>query len=133
MEELPSTSAGMAKRVRNEMEKEAKEVDQAVRIKTTWEYLEDVKKLQSLEIEIETLRKKLKMKESRFPDLKALRGTVDHLSQDKFFEVEHDAKKKIVAGKSLEDATDKYKKKLDLEKKNKEKQKSVSKKKKEDD
>jgi hypothetical protein len=127
MSELPTTTAGLAKRAREEQEKEGKEVDQAVRIKTTWEYLEEVKKLQSLEIEIELLRKKLKMKEARFPDLKALRGTVDHLSEDKFYEVELDSKKRIVAGKSLEEATEKYKKKLDLERKNKEKQKAASK------
>lgn len=131
MDEEPTSSAGLLKRHRAEEEKARQEVSQPSRIKATWEYLEDLKKLQSLEIEIEEIKLKLKKKESRFPDLKSLRGTVDHLSTDRFFEVEDGDKKRVVAGKNLQDATEKYQKRKELEQKNKEKQKTASAKKKE--
>lgn len=124
MEEAPSTTAGMVKRVRAQMEKDSLEVDETARIKATWEYLENVKKLQELEMQIETIKALLKKKESRFPDLKALRGTVEHLCVDKFWEVEDDGKKKVIAGKSLEEATEKFRKKKAQEVANKAKQKA---------
>jgi hypothetical protein len=129
MDVVGNSTQSMTKRVREEMDREKKEVDQPTRIKTTWEYLEELKKLQSLEIEIEQVQKRLRMKENRFPDLKGLRGAVDHISEDRFWEVEVDDKRRIVAGKSFEEATEKYKKKLDQDKKNAEKQKANSKKK----
>lgn len=132
MEETYTSSAALAKRHREEEDKRGKEISQNQKIKATWEYLEDVKKLQSLEIETELLRKQLKLKENRFPDLKGLRGTVEHLSSDSFFEVDDDGKKRVFAGKSLEDATEKYRKRIAQEKKNAAKQKETAKSKNED-
>lgn len=111
------------KRTRSEMEKESKEVPDAKKIETVWEYLEGIKELQKLELQIETIQKKLKMKELRFPDLKNLRGNVNHLSEGDYWEVEVDEKKRIVPGKSYDDALEKYKKKLEQDKKNAEAQK----------
>lgn len=124
MEKQYESKLSPLKRVKEEMEKESKEVKSETRIKALWEYLEDVKKLQGLEIEVDQVRKKLKMKENRFPELKNLRGNVDHISADRFWEVEVDEKRRIVPGKTLDEAAEKFKKKLAQDKKNAEKQKS---------
>jgi len=123
METTGTSSATLAKRAREDIEIEKKEVSQPSRLKATWEYLEDLKKLQSLEIEIEQLNRSLKLKEKRFPDLKNLRGTVEHLAEDRFWEVEIDNSRKILPGKTLKDAAERYSKKLETEKTNREKQK----------
>jgi hypothetical protein len=63
----------------------------------------------------------------RFPDLKGARGAIDHLQEERYWEVEVDGKKKIVPGKSFEDASERFNKKLAQERKNAEKQKEESK------
>lgn len=123
MEEEPTTSAGLAKRARAELEAEKKEISLSTRVDLTWKYIESLKNLQRLELEIEQEEKKLRLAENRFPDLKNLRGNVDHLAEGKFWEVEDDGKKRIISGKSLKEAEEKYRKKAALEKANKEKQK----------
>jgi len=118
------------KRTQEEMEAEKKEVLPDKRIKVLWEYVEEVKKLQELEIQVELVRKKLRLKELRFPDLKNLRGNVDHIIEDRFFEVDDDDKKRIVPGKSLAEASEKYFKKKAQDAKNAQAQKEKAKEKK---
>lgn len=117
------TTHGSIKRSREELEKETKEVKLEDKIKNCWGYLEKVKKLQELEISIEEIRKELKMAETKFPDLKSLRGNVEHLVSEKFWAVVIDDKIRRVPGKSYDVALEKYKKRLALEKTNQEKQK----------
>jgi hypothetical protein len=126
MSELPNSSAGMAKRVREEMEKESKEVPQKEKIEETWKYLNEVQKLQELEIQIEETRRKLKIAETKFPELKNLRGNVEHIASEKYWKVEFEGKTKKVAGKSYDDALEKYRKRVSQEKANQEKQKQKS-------
>jgi len=123
MTETGQTRHQELKRIREEMESAEKEVNPKKKVENTWEYLELLKKLQSLETEIELVEKKLRIKETRTPDLKSLRGTVDHLVEDRFWEVQIDDKIRVLPGKSLEDATEKHRKKVQQDKKNAEKQK----------
>jgi len=116
------------KRSQEELEAGKKEVTTEQRIKVTWEYLEDIKKAQSLEVELDQINKRLRMRENRFPDLKNLRGNVDHLCEDTFWEVDDDGKKRITPGKSLEDATSKFFKKKAQDAKNAQAQKEKAKK-----
>jgi len=116
------------KRVREQVDKAEKEVLPSKRIETLWEYIDEVKKLQALEIQVETLKKKIFLKEKRTPDLKNLRGNIDHLVTGKFFDVEIANGHKILPGKSYDEAYEKYRKKLDQDKKNAEKQKASAKK-----
>lgn len=114
-----TSSTTLAKKAKEEQEKESKEYAPSKKIKNTWDYLDKVKELQSLEIKIEEVRKELKQAESRFPDLKILRGGVDHVRGEKYYDVKVDpSSNKILPGKSYDDALDKYTKRVQVEKKN---------------
>jgi hypothetical protein len=114
------------KRVREQVDKAEKEVSAKDRIETLWEYVEEVKKLQALELQVETLKKKIRLKEKRTPDLKNLKGNIEHLVGGKFYDVEIAGGHKVLPGKSYDDAFEKFRKKLDQDKKNAEKQKAAS-------
>lgn len=119
-----SRSPGL-KRAAEEVEKGSRKVKLAQKFGSTWEYLEKLKELQELESKIKLTKKWLEVKEAYNPDLKALRGNVDHQVRDDFWEVEFDTGiKRSLAGKSYEDAKEKFLKKSKAEKANAEKQKS---------
>lgn len=111
-------------------EKKKEESDSTERVTVIWKYVDEIRKLQGLELQVEETRRNLKRWESKFPDLKGIRGGIDHCQNEAFYLIDTEDGKKLLAGKSKEEAAEKYKKKLEIDKKNAEKQKELSSKKK---
>lgn len=115
------------KRVAEEVEQAEKELPTKKKIEDLWEYIEQVKEMQSLEVKLDLLKKKVALKEKKTPDLKNLRGNIDHMALDRFFEVKVDNLTRVLPGKSYKEAEEKYRKKMDQDKKNADKQKKKTK------
>jgi len=125
MAETPLTRAQELKRSQEEQEKGAKKVPLKLKFDRTWEYILKLKELQELEGKIAEVEKYLEKKEEFNPDLKALRGNVEHQVRATFWEVDLGSEgKRTLAGKSYEDAKEKFLKRTKAEKVNSEKQKT---------
>lgn len=119
-----STALAKKRKTDQDVEKD-KKVSETNKIKISWDYIDKVRELQGLEVKTEKLRKELREQERSFPDLKLIRGGIDHVKLGNYFQVATENGKVSFAGKDLRDAADKYEKKTLQDKKNAEKQKEL--------
>jgi hypothetical protein len=92
---------------RDEEEKEVKRVKKD-KLFIFWDYVDLVKKEQSLALELEKTRRALEDAESTFPDLKQARGVADRVKRGKYYQVQVENKKILVEGEDPEKAKEKY-------------------------
>lgn len=85
-----------------------------------WEFAENLKKVEDLEVDITKLKKRNEQLEEAFPDLAQLRGIEEKVYKGKLFQVKTSDGSKMLFGKDKNEVLDSYEKKKEKRKANQE-------------